>query len=225
MKVLVVEDSRRLRTYIKAGLEDVGYAVDSAGDGEEGLWLAQSNEYDAIVLDLMLPKMDGIQILQQLRKDGIGTHVLILTAKDTVEDRVVGLEQGADDYLIKPFALEELLARVQALVRRGYGVKSSQIVIGSLFVDTTKRVVKRGGDVIDLTPREFALLEYLCMKQGQVVNRTEIEHHIYDDLVEPMSNVVDTSVYRLRKKIDRPGDPSLIKTRRGQGYVLEEDQQ
>ncbi|MCA9415324.1 MAG: response regulator transcription factor [Candidatus Omnitrophica bacterium] len=225
MKVLVVEDSRRLRTYIKAGLEDVGYAVDSAGDGEEGLWLAQSNEYDAIVLDLMLPKMDGIQILQQLRKDGIGTHVLILTAKDTVEDRVVGLEQGADDYLIKPFALEELLARVQALVQRGYGVKSSQIVIGSLFVDTTKRVVKRGGDVIDLTPREFALLEYLCMKQGQVVNRTEIEHHIYDDLVEPMSNVVDTSVYRLRKKIDRPGDPSLIKTRRGQGYVLEEDQQ
>ncbi|MCA9435625.1 MAG: response regulator transcription factor [Candidatus Omnitrophica bacterium] len=225
MKVLVVEDSRRLRTYIKAGLEDVGYAVDSAGDGEEGLWLAQSNEYDAIVLDLMLPKMDGIQVLQQLRKDGIGTHVLILTAKDTVEDRVVGLEQGADDYLIKPFALEELLARVQALVRRGYGVKSSQIVIGSLFVDTTKRVVKRGGDVIDLTPREFALLEYLCMKQGQVVNRTEIEHHIYDDLVEPMSNVVDTSVYRLRKKIDRPGDPSLIKTRRGQGYVLEEDQQ
>ncbi|MCA9432961.1 MAG: response regulator transcription factor, partial [Candidatus Omnitrophica bacterium] len=174
---------------------------------------------------LMLPKMDGIQVLQQLRKDGIGTHVLILTAKDTVEDRVVGLEQGADDYLIKPFALEELLARVQALVRRGYGVKSSQIVIGSLFVDTTKRVVKRGGDVIDLTPREFALLEYLCMKQGQVVNRTEIEHHIYDDLVEPMSNVVDTSVYRLRKKIDRPGDPSLIKTRRGQGYVLEEDQQ
>ncbi|MCA9445592.1 MAG: response regulator transcription factor [Candidatus Omnitrophica bacterium] len=225
MKVLVVEDSRRLRTYIKAGLEDVGYAVDTAGDGEEGLWLAQSNEYDAIVLDLMLPKMDGIQVLQQLRKDGIGTHVLILTAKDTVEDRVVGLEQGADDYLIKPFALEELLARVQALVRRGYGVKSSQIVIGSLFVDTTKRVVKRGGDVIDLTPREFALLEYLCMKQGQVVNRTEIEHHIYDDLVEPMSNVVDTSVYRLRKKIDRPGDPSLIKTRRGQGYVLEEDQQ
>ncbi|MCA9410361.1 MAG: response regulator transcription factor [Candidatus Omnitrophica bacterium] len=225
MKVLVVEDSRRLRTYIKAGLEDVGYAVDTADDGEEGLWLAQSNEYDAIVLDLMLPKMDGIQVLQQLRKDGIGTHVLILTAKDTVEDRVVGLEQGADDYLIKPFALEELLARVQALVRRGYGVKSSQIVIGSLFVDTTKRVVKRGGDVIDLTPREFALLEYLCMKQGQVVNRTEIEHHIYDDLVEPMSNVVDTSVYRLRKKIDRPGDPSLIKTRRGQGYVLEEDQQ
>ncbi|MCA9423656.1 MAG: response regulator transcription factor [Candidatus Omnitrophica bacterium] len=225
MKVLVVEDSRRLRTYIKAGLEDVGYAFDTADDGEEGLWLAQSNEYDAIVLDLMLPKMDGIQVLQQLRKDGIGTHVLILTAKDTVEDRVVGLEQGADDYLIKPFALEELLARVQALVRRGYGVKSSQIVIGSLFVDTTKRVVKRGGDVIDLTPREFALLEYLCMKQGQVVNRTEIEHHIYDDLVEPMSNVVDTSVYRLRKKIDRPGDPSLIKTRRGQGYVLEEDQQ
>jgi len=221
--VLVIEDSRRLRTYLKAGLVDAGYAVDAAPDGEEGLWLAQSNEYDAIVLDLMLPKLDGMSLLRRLRKEGVGTHVLILTAKDAIDDRVAGLSDGADDYLVKPFAFEELLARVQALVRRNYGVKASRISLGSLVIETGKRTVTRDGERIDLTPREFALLEYLAMRKGEVVTRSDIERHLYDDLVEPMSNVVDSSVYRLRKKIDRPGDPPLLKTRRGMGYILGED--
>ncbi len=222
MRILVVEDSRRLRTYLKAGLVGVGYAVDVAPDGEEGLWLAQSNEYDVIVLDLMLPKLDGLSLLRQLREEGIGTHVLILTAKDTIDERVAGLSDGADDYLVKPFALEELLARVRALVRRNYGLKSSRMMIGSLVIETGKRTVTRGDESIDLTPREFALLEYLAMRKGEVVTRSEIEEHLYDDLVEPMSNVIDSSIYRLRKKIDRPGDPPLLKTRRGMGYLLGE---
>jgi DNA-binding response OmpR family regulator len=222
VRVLLIEDSRRLRTYVKDGLVQAGYVVDQASDGEEGLWLAFSNEYDAIILDLMLPKMDGITILQRLRKAGRKSHILILTAKDTVEDRVHGLEMGADDYLIKPFALEELLARVQALVRRSYNVKSPAISIGELEIDTARKRVSRRGKRIDLTSREYALLEYLALKKGQVVSRTEIEHHIYDDQAEVMSNVVDSFIYRLRKKIESPRGSALIQTRRGMGYILEE---
>lgn len=222
VRVLIIEDSNRLRTYIKDGLSQAGYAVDQAPDGEEGLWLASSNDYDAIILDLMLPKMDGITLLQRLRKEGRKTHILILTAKDTVEDRVHGLAEGADDYLIKPFALEELLARVQALVRRSYNTKSSLIRIGHLEIDTARRIASRQGERINLTSREYALIEYLALKKGQVVSRTEIEDHIYDDGAELMSNVVDSFVYRLRKKIESPDGPTLIHTRRGMGYVLEE---
>jgi DNA-binding response OmpR family regulator len=221
VRVLLIEDSERLRTYIKDGLSQAGYAVDLAPNGEEGLWLALSNDYDAIILDLMLPKLDGIAVLKRLREKGKGTHVLILTAKDTVEDRVHGLSEGADDYLIKPFALEELLARVRALVRRSYGVKSSRITIGELEIDTMRKTVRRQGELIDLTAREYALLEFLALRKGEVVSRTEIEHHIYDDRTEPMSNVVDSYVYRLRKKIEAPHGPALIHTRRGMGYVLE----
>jgi len=222
VRILLVEDSARLRRYIRDALLQAGYAVDLASDGEEGLWLAESNDYDAIVLDLMLPKVDGMTVLRTLREKGRLEHVLILTAKDTVDDRVRGLVEGADDYLIKPFALEELLARIQALVRRTYGLKTSSIAVADLAVDTAKRTVSRNGIRLDLTPREYSLLEYLAMNQGQVVSRTEIEHHIYDERIEPMSNVVDSSVCRLRKKIDSPGKHSLVRTRRGMGYVLGE---
>jgi DNA-binding response OmpR family regulator len=220
MRVLLVEDSDRLRHLIATALRRSGFAVDVACDGMTGLRSAENNDYDVIVLDLMLPALDGLSLLQRLRAAGRESHVLVVTARDTVEDRVRGLEAGADDYLIKPFALEELLARVQALARRRHGAKSPVVAVGDLRVDTSRRSVSRGGRTIDLTAREYALLEYLAVRQGAVVSRTEIEAHIYDDRVEPMSNVVDAAVYALRRKIDVPGAPSLIRTRRGMGYVL-----
>lgn len=222
MRLLLVEDSERLQTYVGKGLRQAGYAVDVAGDGEQGLWLATENEYDAIILDVMLPKLDGITVLQRLRAEGRDTHVLILTAKDTVPDRVRGLEQGADDYLVKPFVFEELLARVQALVRRKYGEKQGRLAIGGLIIDTVRRVVTRNGETLELRPREYALLELLALRQGEVVSRSEIEQHIYDELAEPMSNVVDSAICLLRKKIDAAEGPSLIQTRRGMGYVMQE---
>lgn len=224
VRVLLVEDSVRLSKYIKKGLSRAGYSVDAALDGEEGLWLALSNDYDALILDLMLPRIDGITLLRRLREEGRKTHVLILTAKETVPDRVRGLGEGADDYLTKPFALEELIARVQALVRRSYGLKNPVIRIGSLEIDSTKRIATRKGKKLDLTNREFALLEYMTMKCGEVVSRTEIELHIYDDRSEPLSNVVDSTIYRLRKKLEMPGEPTLITTRRGMGYIIEDPQ-
>ena len=220
MRVLLVEDSERLRKSVSAALKKSGYAVDVAADGENGLWLAQTNEYDAIVLDVMLPKLDGLSLLAQLRREGRTSHVLLLTARDTVDDRVRGLQIGADDYLVKPFALAELLARVQSLCRRTYGVKHPRIVLGDLEIDTTARDVRRGGLRVTLKPREYALLEYLALRQGQVVSRREIETHIYDDLVDPMSNVVDSAISVLRKRLARPGAPTLIHTRHGHGYVL-----
>ena len=221
MRVLVIEDSKRLQTYIAKGLRLHGFAVDVASDGEEGLWRAEGDEYDVIVLDLMLPKLDGISLLERLRSQGRKTHVLILTARDSVEDRVHGLDHGADDYLVKPFAFAELVARIQALARRSYGVKSSQLTIGDLVIDTSRRTVCRGSEELPLKPAEYVLLEYLVMRQGQVVSRTEIERHIYDERAEPVSNVVDCAICRLRKKIDAPGAPSKIRTRRGMGYVLD----
>lgn len=216
--MLLVEDSERLQRSISTALKKSGYAVDSATDGEEGLWLAESNDYDAIILDIMLPKLDGLSLLRKLRAAGRDTHILLLTAKDTVEDRVHGLESGADDYLVKPFALEELLARVQALCRRGYGQKTSALAIGPLTIDTLKKSALVHGRPAELSPREYHLLEYLAMRRGQVVSRTDIESHIYDGQVDPMSNVVDSAICLLRKKL---GEPSLIQTRRGLGYVLD----
>lgn len=221
MRLLIIEDSRRLRDSLTLGLRRVGYAVDAAADGEEGLWFAESNEYDVIVLDLMLPKMDGLTVLRRLRANGRDTHVLILTARDAVEDRVTGLQTGADDYLVKPFAFEELLARLQALVRRAYAAKNPVIQIGNLTLDTAQRLVQRGEEEIVLAPREYALLELLALRAGEVIARAEIEQHIYDDRAEPMSNVVDAAIYSLRRKIDAPDQPSLIRTRRGMGYSLE----
>jgi DNA-binding response OmpR family regulator len=220
MRVLLVEDSLRLQTSVAHGLRRSGYAVDVTSDGEEGLWLAESNDYDVIILDLMLPGLDGMTLLKRLRAEERGTHVLILTARDTVDDRVDGLHAGADDYLVKPFALEELLARVQALCRRSYRRKNPQIEIDDLRIDTATRTVVRRGKAIELTPREFMLLEYLALRQGQVVSRPEIEAHLYPDAAELMSNVIDSAICTLRKKITAPGAAPLIHTRRGMGYVL-----
>lgn len=222
MRILLVEDSKRLQQSIGTGLRRSGYAVDIASDGEEGLWMAESREYDTIVLDLMLPKLDGLAVLRRLRDQGRGDHVLILTAKDTVEDRVLGLQTGADDYLVKPFAFEELLARVQALIRRRYQAKSPQIQVGDLVLDTAARSVWRGEEIVELAPREYALLELLVLRRGTVVGRSEIEEHIYDERVEPLSNVVDAAIYSLRRKIDVAEAPSLISTRRGLGYMISE---
>ncbi len=220
MKVLVVEDSSRLRTYIAEGLRQSGFAVDVAEDGEEGLWAAESSTYDAIVLDIVLPRLDGLTMLNRLRAAGNRTHVLLLTARDTVPDRVKGLATGADDYLVKPFALEELVARIQSLTRRAYGVKSPIVRIGNLDVDTASRTVYREGEDLRLQPREYALFEFLLMRRGEVVPRAEIEQHIYDERVEPISNVIDSAICQLRRKIDSEGRPSLIETRRGMGYRL-----
>ena len=223
MRVLLVEDSERLQRSVTRGLKKSGYAVDAISDGNEALWLAESNDYDVIVLDIMLPGLDGLTILERLRKQKRTTHVLLLTARDTVEDRVRGLQMGADDYLVKPFAFEELLARVQALCRRSYGQKSSQLVIDDLEIDTGKKTATRSGQPLELSRREFALLEYLALRRGQVVTRGEIEQHIYNDVIEPMSNVVDSAICGLRKKISLSNKPGLIQTRRGLGYVLEDD--
>lgn len=221
MRVLVVEDSKRLLQALRTGLRKSGYAVDCASEGNEALWMAETNPYDVIVLDLMLPGLDGMSILRRLREKSISTHVLILTAKGTVEERVEGLRAGGDDYLVKPFAFEELLARVEALIRRGQHRKSPQLQIGSLTIDTSSRCAYRKGELIALTAREFSLLEFLAFRSGTVVSRTEIEAHIYDDKVEPRSNVVDSAICQLRRKIDESEEHSLIETRRGMGYCLQ----
>jgi DNA-binding response OmpR family regulator len=221
MRLLLVEDSARLQRSLVAALRRSGYAVDAAADGEEGLWLAENHDYDAVILDLMLPKRDGLDVLRTLRARGKLTHILLLTARDTVADRVSGLEAGADDYLVKPFALEELLARVAALCRRAYGSKQSQLQVADLVVDCGARRATRGGQPLDLTAREYLLLEYLARRGGEVASRTEIEAHIYDDQVDPVSNVVDSAISSLRRKLAVTADAApLIHTRRGLGYVL-----
>jgi DNA-binding response OmpR family regulator len=220
----MIEDSERLRRSVGSGLRKVGYAVDATGSGAEGLWLAEANPYDVIILDLMLPGIDGLTILKKLRastKPGAHSHVLILTAKDTIADRVTGLRGGADDYLIKPFSFDELLARIEALIRRHHEIKNPFISVGNLVIDTIARTVKRNGVLIDLTARQYALLHFLVVRQGMLVSRTDIESSLYDEHTEPMSNVIDAAVYALRKRIDVPGEPSMIQTRRGMGYILQ----
>ena len=223
MRLLFVEDSKRLQESVCGGLRRMGYAVDSAEDGIEGLWLAESNAYDVIILDLMLPKLDGLGLLRRLREAGRNDHVLILTAKDAVADRVAGLDAGADDYLGKPFEFPELLARVRALGRRTYQAKTPKLALGDgLLLDTVLREVVRDGAPLPLalTRREYTLLELLALRRGTPVTRTEIEHRIYDERAEPMSNVVEVAVCGLRRKIDAPGAPSRIQTVRGTGYLL-----
>lgn len=222
MRVLVVEDYAPIREAVAKGLREASFAVDAAGDGREGLWYAESNDYDVIILDLMLPEIDGLTILKKLHSSGRRTRVLILTAKDRIEDRVAGLDCGADDYLVKPFAFEELLARVRTLVRRKYEMSNPVIQIADLEIDTSARTVKRGARGIDLTAREYSLLEYMAARAGQVVTRTDIWEHIYDFDSASQSNVVDVYVGYLRKKIETPGSPKLIHTRRGHGYFLGE---
>jgi DNA-binding response OmpR family regulator len=222
MRILLIEDYAPLLKSVSQGLREAGFALESTADGEEGLWHAETGEFDAIVLDLMLPKLDGLTILSKLRAKGSAAPVLILTAKDTVADRVRGLNLGADDYLIKPFAFDELLARVRALVRRKYQSKSPRIAVSDLEINTTSRVVRRAGRVIDMTAREYALLELLALRSHQVVTRADICEHVYEFESEHTSNVIDVYIGYLRKKLEENGLPRLIHTRRGLGYVLGE---
>jgi DNA-binding response OmpR family regulator len=221
MRILLIEDSQRLQRSISSGLREEGFKVDVTGDGTEGLWYVESFEYDVIILDLMLPGLDGLSILRRMRAQQKPASVLILSARDTVDDRVVGLETGADDYLVKPFAFEELLARVRALLRRRYGVTDNRISVGRLLIDLEKRTVNCGEKTIDLPPREYAVLELLALRRGSVVSRAEIEEHIYDEQKELMSNVVDASISALRKALRNAGEETLIKTRRKAGYLIE----
>jgi len=220
MRVLVVEDFQMLREAICQGLREAGFAVDSVADGQTALWQAQSNQFDVIILDLMLPRLDGLSVLKQLRAQGCMTHVLILTAKDTTPDRVKGLDTGADDYLVKPFEFEELLARVRALVRREYKAKDPILRVEDLEINTGSRTVRRGGHSVELTPREYALLEFLALRQGKIVTRTEVWEHVYEFHDDATSNVVDVFIGHLRRKIESAGLPRLIHTRRGHGYQL-----
>lgn len=223
MRILLVEDAVSLRKPVVKALKASGFAVDETGDGEEGYWLAGEHEYDVILLDIMLPGMDGHEILRKLRSDGDETPVLFLTAKDTIEDRVAGLRLGADDYLVKSFAIEELIARVEALGRRRYQRSTSAIKVGDLELDSSAKTVFRGGLELKLPAQLFSLLEFLMSRAGEVVSRTDIEEHIYDEQANPMSNVVDTAVCALRRAIKTPeSDAPLIHTRRGLGYVISE---
>src|SRR5438067_186275 len=205
---------------IKQGLEEEGFAVDVSYDGEEGDYKARTANYDVIILDLMLPKIDGLNVLQRWRRNGLKTHVLVLTARGAMEDKVRGLNLGADDYLTKPFELEELLARIRALIRRGHEVKDPIIRVHDLAIDTSTRTVKRGGSPIHLTPREYALLQFLAFHRGRVVTRSMIWEHLYDEHDESTSNVVDVYIRYLRNKIDKGFEPPLILTRWGEGYML-----
>jgi len=224
VRVLLVEDHKPLAKALKRGLEEEGFAVDSAEDGEEADFKAAGAGYDVIILDLMLPKIDGLTLLQRWRKAGVKTHILLLTAKDTTEDKVKGLDLGADDYLTKPFQLEELLARLRALVRRSHQIKDPILRVHDLEIDTAARTVRRGGNMIHLTPREFALLQFLAFHRGKVVSRTMIWEHLYDEYDENTSNVVDVYIRYLRTKIDKGYDKPLILTRWGEGYILRGDE-
>ncbi len=223
MRVLLIEDHKPLVRALRQGLEEEGFAVDVSSDGQEGDFKARTAEYDVIILDLMLPKEDGLSLLQRWRKDGVTTHILVLTARGSMEDKVKGLDLGADDYMTKPFELEELLARLRALIRRGHQVKSPLIRVHDLEIDTASRTVKRGGKSIHLTPREYALLEFLAFHRGKVTTRSMIWEHLYDDQDENTSNVVDVYIRYLRNKIDKGYDPPLILTRWGEGYLLRSD--
>ncbi len=221
MKVLVVEDSERLSRSLGQGLRKLGFAVDLAGDGESGLALAETYDYDVIVLDLMLPGLPGLEVIQRLRAGGRGTHVLILSARDRLADRVKGLQLGADDYLVKPFAFDELSARIRALVRRRYRAKSPLLRLGSVEIDTAGKQVSRHGRPLHLTPGEYRLLEFLAYQRGRIVSQEQLLEHLHQSDAEVSSNVVEVLVSSLRRKIHIRGEPPILQTRRGFGYFVE----
>jgi two-component system OmpR family response regulator len=216
MRVLVVEDEPDLLNVLSQSLREQGYAVDIASNGKEGLFKAASGHYDAIVLDLMLPIMDGWSVLKQLRKEGHLVPVLVLTARDALQDRILGLDSGADDYVVKPFQLDELHARLRALVRRGVGKASPIIDLGEVQVDTAKHLVSRGGRAVPLTPREYSLVQLLALHRGELVTRNAIYDHLFDEDDDSLSNLVDVHVSNVRKKLGK----DFIVTRRGQGYLI-----
>jgi two-component system copper resistance phosphate regulon response regulator CusR len=222
MRILVVEDEKKAAGYLRKGLSENGFVVDVAADGEEGLHLARTGEHDLLILDVMLPRKDGWSLLADLRRGGKETPVLFLTAKDGVPDRVKGLELGADDYLVKPFAFSELLARVRSILRRGPSRKPETLRVADLEIDLVRHRAVRGGKRLDLTPKEFGLLVLLARRAGEVLSRTLIAEQVWDMNFDGGTNVVDVHVRRLRSKVDDPYDTKLIHTVRGMGYVLDE---
>ena len=223
MRILFAEDERDLNHIITKKLTSQGYSVDSVYDGEEAIDILSYTDYDAVILDIMMPKADGFAVLRALRSKGKNTPVLFLTARDSVQDRVAGLDSGANDYLVKPFSVEELLARIRAMARTAFGVSDSLLSVGDLTMDTAAKVVKRGGKEIPLSAKEYALLEYLMHNAGIVLSREKIENHIWNFDYEGGTNVVDVYIRYLRKKIDEGYDKKLIHTVRGRGYVLREE--
>jgi heavy metal response regulator len=220
MRILVIEDEKKVARFIKRGLEEAGYLVDVAADGEEGLYLAEIDDYDLIVLDLILPRKNGLEVCKELREQNIKVPVLILSARDSVEDKVTGLDMGADDYLTKPFAFSELLARVRALLRRGETMVPVKLMVADLVMDTVTHSVNRAGKEIKLTSKEYALLEYFMMNVGKVLTRTMLSEHVWDYTFDTFSNVIDVYINYLRNKVDRDFEPKLIHTVRGVGYVM-----
>ena len=220
MRVLIVEDEKKVAGFIKKGLEEETYAVDVAYDGEEGLHLAKEGCYDLVILDLMLPKMDGLEVLSELRGGKKDVPILLLTAKDTVEDRVTGLNKGADDYLTKPFAFSELLARVRVLLRRGKAEVKTELQIADLSLNLVSHKVNRGGGEVELTGKEYSLLEYFMRNQGKVLTRTMIAEHVWDYNFDTFTNVIDVYVNHLRKKVDKGHSKKLLHTLRGVGYIM-----
>ena len=222
MRILLVEDDSRVASFIKRGLREETYAVDIAKDGEEAIYMAQSNEYDLIILDLLLPKKSGLEVLKTLRSEKIATPTLMLTAKDEVEDRVKGLDAGADDYLTKPFGFDELLARIRALLRRRGDMVPTLLKVGDLELDTLRHKARRGGKELELTSREYALLEYLMRHADRVVTRTMLAEHVWEQDFDPLSNVIDVHIARLRRKIDAGFKKKYLQTIRGTGYTLKD---
>ena len=221
MRLLIVEDDMEIAAFIAKGMKQEGFAVDHAANGEDGLHLALNEPYDAAIIDIMLPKLDGLSIIETLRRRHVDLPVLILSAKRSVDDRVRGIQKGGDDYLVKPFAFSELLVRVQALIRRSNRtIESSSLTVGDLSIDLLKREVYRSGKKIDLQPREYALLEYLMRNADRVLSKTMILEHVWDFHFDPQTNVVDVLVCRLRNKVDKSFPGKMIQTIRGVGYVL-----
>jgi len=221
MRILLVEDDKKIAAFIKKGFHQAGFALDHVQDGIKGLDLALSEPYDAAILDIMLPKMDGLTLIEELRRQGINAPIIILSAKRSVDDRIKGLQMGSDDYLVKPFSFAELLARVQALIRRSSNIaESSKLQAADLTIDLLTREVVRSGIAIELQPREFSLLEYLMRNTNKIVSKTMIMEHVWDYNFDPQTNVVDVLICRVRNKIDRGFDKKLIHTIRGVGYVL-----
>jgi two-component system copper resistance phosphate regulon response regulator CusR len=220
MRILLVEDDRRIARFVAKGLREQSYAVDVTDNGDDASYKLSLNDYDAVILDVMIPGRDGFDVCRDLRASGSAVPVIMLTARDTVNDRVTGLDSGADDYLTKPFAVTELLARLRALLRRGHVVRPATISIADLVLDTGAQRATRNGRALALTTKEYALLEYLAREQGRVVGRAEIAEHVWDENFDPMTNLIDVHINRLRRKVDNGFPVKLIHTRRGAGYML-----